>query len=65
MIIISEKEADDIITFIRGTLYSEWDQYTNTRIASAKTTEDGMRQMNPDMYDFANELRDRLCNAEN
>ena len=49
---LTEEELVNIFNFIRATLYCEWDQYTNNFITS-KSKEEGMRSMNPEMYDFA------------
>ena len=54
-IVITEKEAADIAEFIRSSLDREWDQHTNTFICNDKW-EDGMRRMNPEMYDLSQQL---------
>jgi len=50
-IALTEEELDNIRTFIWNSLYSDWDQYTNNVICS-DSLENGMRRMNPEMYDF-------------
>ena len=54
-IILTQDEIYEIREFIRDTLYSEWDHYTDCFICS-DSTETGMRRMNEYMYDFAEKL---------
>lgn len=54
-IVITEQEASSIAEFIRSSLDREWDQHTNTFICTDKW-EDGMRRMNPKMYDLSEQL---------
>lgn len=55
-ITITQDELNDIAEFIRSSLYYEWDRYTDVYICRDKT-EDGMRRMNPEMYDLMQKLR--------
>ena len=59
-ITITSDEANQIHEFIRSTLDRQWDRYTDHYICSDEW-EDGMRRMDPDMYDFATKLNS-LCN---
>ena len=52
---LSQDEINDIYELIRDTLYREWDHYTDHFICS-DPLEEGMRRMNPEMYEFANKL---------
>lgn len=54
-IILTQDEINDIHEFIRDTLYREWDHYTDRYICS-DPLEEGMRRMDPMMYDFAKKL---------
>lgn len=55
-IAITEQEADAIYDFIRYQLDRAWDRYTDHVIVEKTSWDDGMRRMDPKMYDFANEL---------
>jgi hypothetical protein len=55
-IALTMDELYDIREFIRSALAYEWDHYTNNVICH-DTKEDGMRRMNPDMYDVANKIQ--------
>lgn len=52
---LTQDEIDDIHQFIRDTLYREWDHYTNNFICS-DPLEEGMKRMNPEMYELAEKL---------
>ena len=52
---LTQDELNDIRDFIRNSLYSDWDHYTNN-IISTDSVEVGMRRMNPAMYDFADAI---------
>ena len=54
-IILTQAEINDIQYFIRESLYRDWDHHTNNFICS-DSTEDGMKRMNPEMYDLASKL---------
>jgi hypothetical protein len=54
-IILSQAELNDIQEFIRNSLDRAWDRYTDTYICEDKW-EDGMRRMNPAMYDMAEKM---------
>lgn len=56
---ITRDRARDIHFFIRFSLEREWDRYTDRYICEM-SEEDGMRKMNPEMYDFAEELEKLL-----
>ena len=49
---VSKDELEDLIYFIRSSLETEWSHHTDTYICSDKY-EDGVRRMNPYMYDLA------------
>ena len=55
-IIITDQEAEAIKEFIRSSLYRAWDRYTDNVICEGTSWEDGMRQMDPEMYDIADQL---------
>lgn len=63
MIEISNREAEDIVEFIRNTLYRDWDRYTDNYIVINTTNEQGMCRMNPTMYEFAKELQRKIDDA--
>lgn len=50
---ITQAEADAIREFIRRSLDRAWDRYTDRVIVEKTSWEDGMRQMDPEMYDMA------------
>lgn len=52
---ISKEQLENIIWFIRSSLESEWDSYTDRFICS-DPHEVGVRRMNPQMYDLMVEL---------
>ncbi len=54
-IIITNAELESIHEFIRSTLHSDWDSYTDNFICRI-TTEEGLRKMDPDMYDMAQQM---------
>ena len=54
-IALTQSELNDIRDFIWYSLELKWDRYTDKFICS-DTLEDGMRRMNPEMYDFANKI---------
>ena len=53
---IDGEDLRNIREFIRSTLYSDWDRYTDHHICPNVPLEEGMRRMNADMYDFANHI---------
>jgi hypothetical protein len=55
-IIITQSELDNIRDFIRSELASQWNSYTETFIDFTTSDEDGMRRMDPDMYDMAQQM---------
>ncbi len=55
-IVITEEELENIQSFIRSALRSDWDSYTSNYICPGVTDEDGMRRMDPEMYDMANKM---------
>ena len=55
-IVITQKELDDIRVFIRSALAHDWDGYTSNYICPGVAHEDGMRRMDPEMYDMAQEM---------
>ena len=55
-ITITQDELNDIAEFIRSSLYFEWDRYTDQFITGT-SLEHGMRQMNPEMYDLMQKMR--------
>lgn len=52
---LTEEELEQIYNFIRSSLYNDWDRYTDNFI-STDSVEVGMRRMDPEMYDFADEI---------
>ncbi len=50
---ITNEELRDIADFIRNSLDRYWDHYTDTYCMKGISWEDGMRRMNPEMYDLA------------
>jgi hypothetical protein len=54
-IALTQQELDDIRFFIRETLYREWDYYTD-HLITTRSNEEGMRSMNKEMYDFADQI---------
>ena len=56
---ITREQAQSIHFFIRFSLECAWDRYTDRYICEM-SEEDGMRRMNPEMYDFAEELEKLL-----
>lgn len=64
-ITITNEEARVLANFIRSSLHREWDQYTDHYIVSSRDVswEDGMKRMNPEAYDLANSLEQRLLES--
>ena len=56
---LSFDETQAIINFIMFSLANEWEQYTG-RIYSEKYVGEGIREMEPKMYDLAMDLQKRL-----
>lgn len=54
-IAITDDELIEIRDFIRNALQSDWDHYTDTYICR-ESWEEGMRRMNPRMYDMAEQM---------
>jgi hypothetical protein len=54
-ICLTEAEARDIHAYIRSSLSREWDNYSS-HVICTDGHEAGMRRMNPEMYDFAEQL---------
>lgn len=52
-IALTQEEIDDLTSFITSSLHRAWDQHTNTFICENTSWEDGMRRMDPRMYDMA------------
>ena len=52
-------ETQAIIDFIMFSLANEWEQYTDKYIAEEPDSE-GIRSMDPQIYDLAMDLRKRL-----
>lgn len=55
-IVITQEELDSIQSFIRSSLNSDWDSYTSNYICPGVTDEEGMRRMDPEMYDMASKM---------
>lgn len=55
-IALTKEEAGEIAGFIRASLNRQWDDYTDTYIVENTTWEEGMRRMDPEMYDLADRL---------
>jgi len=54
-IILTNEEIEDIRYFISSNLDRQWDHHTDKFICTDKW-EDGMRRMDPKMYDMAQEM---------
>lgn len=59
---MSSEDIKEIIWFIRSCLEREWDNYTNIYICNDRY-EDGVRRMDPEMYDLATQLEGLLYNS--
>jgi hypothetical protein len=55
-IVVTQAELDNIREFIRSTLNHDWDNYTSNYICPGVSDEDGMRRMDPAMYDMATKM---------
>ena len=55
-IVLTQVELDNIREFIRSELDHSWDQYTDNYLVGNVTNEEGMRRMDPAMYDMAQEM---------
>ncbi len=56
---LSFDETQAIINFIMFSLENEWEQYTDRYITEEPDSE-GIRSMNPEMYDLSMDLQKRL-----
>ena len=54
-IALTQEELSNIQDFIRNSLSRAWDCHTDTYICS-DSEEDGMKRMNPEMYEFAEQI---------
>ena len=54
-IALTQNELDQIRDFIRMSLDRDWDRHTDHYICT-DSWEDGMRRMDPEMYDFADQI---------
>lgn len=54
---ISEDGLNKIAEFIRHTLDSRWDDYTNRYYGIKESNEEGMRRMDPEMYDMMQKMQ--------
>lgn len=61
---LSVSEISEICDFIESSLESQWDRYTDVYIMSGYTLEEGMRRMNPRMYDMLMNLREMISPTE-
>ncbi len=52
-----KEELNDIASFIRAALERDWDIHTSTYYGCKESGEEGMRQMDPKMYDLTESLR--------
>lgn len=57
---ISEEQLGRICDFIETSLEHYWDRHTSQYIISGVSYEDGMREMNPEMFDLMKELRRKM-----
>ena len=62
-IILTPEEAGDIADFIDHTLDRQWDHHTDHYICEGVSWEAGKRRMNPEMYDFRENLQNLLLSA--
>ena len=53
---LTQQELDDIREFIRFTLNRTWDRHANNCYFGNDDLEEGMRRMDPEMYDLANKM---------
>jgi len=60
---LTRQELADICNFIDSSLDRAWDDYTNTYICE-DSWEDGKRRMNPEAYDLAQEMCQKLYGIE-
>lgn len=56
-ITLTSAEADMIAAFIFESLYRDWDRHTDHYICINVTLDDGMKRMDPQMYEFMQRLR--------
>lgn len=54
-IILTQAELSTLCDFIRSTLDRDWDDHTS-RFFCKETNEEGMRRMDPGMYDMAQSM---------
>lgn len=54
-IALTLEEAAEIASFINMALESDWDRYTD-HVITRESHETGVRRMNPELYDMAQEL---------
>jgi integrase len=52
---LTEEEISEITDFVRNALHREWDSYTD-KFLTKTNLEDGLRLMDPNMYDFVEQL---------
>jgi len=55
-IALTQQELDEIRDFIRMTLDRDYDRHTSQYYGSKRTWEEGLRYMDPQMYDFAEQI---------
>jgi hypothetical protein len=58
------EEAQSIQDFIFSSLYRDWDNYTNNYICPGTTVSEGMRRMDPEMYEMISILGTRISKSE-
>lgn len=54
-IVLTQAELNSMIDFINSSLARDWDRYTDHYICTDSWA-DGMRRMNPEMYDMAEKM---------
>lgn len=54
-IILTQDELNNIYEYIRNSLHNKWDRHTDHFICE-DPWEQGMRRMDPEMYDFAEQI---------
>jgi hypothetical protein len=55
-IALTAGEAESLRAFIRNKLDRSWDRYTDLYMMPGMSWEEGMRKMNPALYDIAEQL---------
>lgn len=57
---LTKSEAEYIVQDMRHRLASEWEAHTSRFIVGNVSEEDGMKRMDPHLYDLMNKLESRI-----